>query len=162
MKRTIPRPRRPSPSPWRSPPGASAAEPAKLPDRCACPTRLDRHHGDQRASLGLLLKALGYEQKVETLAVPITFESLEDRPDRRLPRQLDAGAEPFVEPLLRARCDLIRSQPRAVQFTLAVPNYVAEAGVEDFDDLAAARRQVRQARSTASIPARPPTRTSRR
>ena len=43
------------------------------------------------AILGTLLQPLGYEQNVDSLAVPITFEALEERADRRLPRQLDAG-----------------------------------------------------------------------
>lgn len=86
---------------------------------------------------GLLLAALGYQQKVDTLSVPITYEALKNG-------QLDVflgnwmpAQQRFVEPLLSAKqVDLVRHNLEGAKFTLAVPDYVAASGVHSFADLA--------------------------
>jgi len=60
------------------------------------------------AITGFLLNGMGYKAKVDTLAVPITFGGLKDG-------QVDV----FL----------------GTEFTLAVPDYVWDAGVHDFADL---------------------------
>ncbi|MQT11377.1 choline ABC transporter substrate-binding protein [Segnochrobactrum spirostomi] len=90
------------------------------------------------AMLGLVLEALGYQQKVETLSVPITFEALKNgQIDVFLGNWMPAQKR-FVEPLTTAG-DLVtvRTNLKGIRFTLAVPNYVAAEGVKSFADLAA-------------------------
>jgi glycine betaine/proline transport system substrate-binding protein len=90
------------------------------------------------AMAGVVLEALGYEQNVESLAVPVTYESLKNGDvDAFLGNWMPAQT-PFVEPLIAAG-DLVVLNPNleGIRFTLAVPNYVAEQGVKDFKDLAA-------------------------
>ena len=97
------------------------------------------------ALLGMVLKGLGYEQKVETLAVPVTYKSLgEGIIDVFLGNWMPAQKK-FVEPLIaRARCRCPQEPRRHLKFTLAVPDYVAEGGVRTVEDLAEVRGQVRQ------------------
>jgi glycine betaine/proline transport system substrate-binding protein len=90
------------------------------------------------AMLGVVLDALGYEQNVESLGVPVTYESLKNGDvDAFLGNWMPAQT-PFVEPLVSSG-DLVVISPNleGIRFTLAVPNYVAEQGVKDFKDLAA-------------------------
>ena len=42
------------------------------------------------AVAGVVLDALGYEQEVQVLSVPVTYQSLKNKGHGRLPRQLDA------------------------------------------------------------------------
>jgi glycine betaine/proline transport system substrate-binding protein len=87
---------------------------------------------------GVLLKALGYRQDVNTLSVPITYQSLAGgKLDVFLGNWMPAQ-EHFVAPLLAAgKVDLLRHNLTDAKFTLAVPDYVAQAGVHSFADLAA-------------------------
>ena len=87
---------------------------------------------------GVLLKALGYRQDVNTLAVPITYQSLSGgKLDVFLGNWMPAQTR-FVDPLLQAGgVELLRHNLTEAKFTLAVPGYVAEAGVHSFADLAA-------------------------
>ncbi|UEM03137.1 choline ABC transporter substrate-binding protein [Skermanella rosea] len=88
------------------------------------------------AVAGILLKALGYEQKVETVAVPITFQGLKTgQIDVFLGNWMPAQSH-LAGPLLENKeADLLRANLENAKFTLAVPNYVAEAGVRSFADL---------------------------
>lgn len=89
------------------------------------------------AMLGVVLDALGYEQDVQSLAVPVTFESLKNADlDGFLGNWMPAQTH-FVEPLIESG-DLVVVSPNldGIRFTLAVPTYVAEQGVKDFKDLA--------------------------
>ena len=87
---------------------------------------------------GVLLKALGYKQDVDTLSVPITYQSLSGgKLDVFLGNWMPAQ-EHFVEPLLKSgKVDLLRHNLTDAKFTLAVPDYVAQAGIHSFADLAA-------------------------
>lgn len=86
---------------------------------------------------GVLLDALGYQQRVETLSVPITFRALQDGMvdvflGNWMPAQQGAAG-----PLIRdGKVELVRPNLERAKFTLAVPSYAAEAGVRDFADLA--------------------------
>ena len=87
--------------------------------------------------LGTLLAPLGYTQKVDTLAVPVTFESLKNQQiDVFLGNWMPAQKR-FIEPLTAEKAiEVIRPNLNGIRFTLAVPAYVAEAGIKDFADLA--------------------------
>lgn len=90
------------------------------------------------AIAGVLLKALGYEQKVESVGVPITFQGLKTgQIDVFLGNWMPAQTH-LAKPLLdNQEADLIRANLPNAKFTLAVPSYVAAAGVRGFADLAA-------------------------
>ncbi|HEY9213310.1 MAG TPA: choline ABC transporter substrate-binding protein [Ancylobacter sp.] len=114
---------------------ASAADPAA----CATVRMSDPGWTDitsTNAIAGVLLDALGYKQKVETLAVPVTFEALKNgQLDVFLGNWMPAQKR-FVEPLT-ASGDIVTLHTNLahIRFTLAVPKYVADAGVASFDDL---------------------------
>lgn len=86
---------------------------------------------------GVLLDGLGYQQRVETLSVPITFRALQDGMidvflGNWMPAQQNT-AGPLIQ---SAKVDLVRHNLERAKFTLAVPTYVADAGVHGFADLA--------------------------
>ncbi len=89
------------------------------------------------AVLGVLLHALGYRQKIDTLSVPITFQALADgRLDVFQGNWMPAQTH-FVESLLKAgKVEVVHPNLQHAKFTLAVPTYVADAGVQSFQDLA--------------------------
>lgn len=89
------------------------------------------------AMAGLLLEALGYRPSVQSLSVPITYQGMQKG-------QLDVflgnwmpAQKPLVEPLVQKRAiEVVTPNLENAKFTLAVPSYVAEAGVKSFADLA--------------------------
>jgi glycine betaine/proline transport system substrate-binding protein len=93
--------------------------------------------GATNALAGIVLEALGYEQKVLPLSVPITYAGLrKGQVDVFLGNWMPAQ-RPLVEPLLRAGAvDRLHANLPHAKFTLAVPDYVARAGVRTFSDLA--------------------------
>ena len=115
---------------------AWAAEPAK----CKLVRMSDPGWSDitsTNALMGVVLKGLGYEQKVDTLAVPITYKSLgEGIIDVFLGNWMPAQKK-FVEPLITdGKMQVVRKNLSDLKFTLAVPAYVAEGGVRTVEDLA--------------------------
>jgi glycine betaine/proline transport system substrate-binding protein len=113
---------------------------ADEPERCRVVRMSDPGWTDitsTNAVLGVVLDGLGYEQNVETLAVPVTFESLKnDDIDAFLGNWMPAQTR-FIEPLTAEQeIDVIGPNLENAKFTLAVPAEVAEAGVRDFTDLA--------------------------
>lgn len=119
-----------------------AAAPAIAADSDSCATVRMSDPGwtditSTNGILGTLLAPLGYTQKVETLAPPVTFESLKNgQIDVFLGNWMPAQ-KTFIEPLTAAKAiDVIRPNLDGIRFTLAVPTYVAAAGVKDFADLA--------------------------
>jgi glycine betaine/proline transport system substrate-binding protein len=90
------------------------------------------------AILGTLLEPLGYEQEVDSLGVPITYEALKNSQiDAFLGNWMPAQAA-RVDPMAAAG-DLVvvGENLTGIRFTLAVPNYVADAGVKSMADVAA-------------------------
>jgi glycine betaine/proline transport system substrate-binding protein len=115
---------------------AWAAEPAK----CKLVRMSDPGWSDissTNALLGNVLKGLGYDQKVDTLAVPVTYKSVgEGIIDVFLGNWMPAQKK-FVEPLIAdGKMQVIRKNLADLKFTLAVPTYVAEGGVRTVEDLA--------------------------
>ena len=72
---------------------------------------------------GVILKALGYRQNVDTLSVPITYQSLAGgKLDVFLGNWMPAQMH-FVAPLLDAgKVELLRHNLTDAKFTLAVPD----------------------------------------
>ena len=89
------------------------------------------------AIAGVLLNALGYEQKISTLSVPITYIGMQkEQIDVFLGNWMPAQ-KPMIEPIIKeGKIEVIRANLKDAKFTLAVPSYVAKAGVKSFDDLA--------------------------
>lgn len=88
------------------------------------------------AIAGLLLDALDYQQKVDHLSVPITYQGLKmGQSDVFLGNWMPAQ-KPMVEPKLKeGSIEVLQRNLENAKFTLAVPRYVADAGVKSFADL---------------------------
>ena len=89
------------------------------------------------AIAGLVLGALGYRQSVANLSVPITYEGLKKgQIDVFLGNWMPAQG-PLVKPFVDSHAiDVLHANLTNAKFTLAVPDYVAAAGVHSFADLA--------------------------
>lgn len=116
--------------------GAHAAEPAS----CATVRMADPGWTDITSTNGVagtLLKALGYKQAVNTLSVPIVFQALTSgQLDVFLGNWMPAQSH-FIDPLLKDdKLVVVRPNLQHAKFTLAVPDYVAAAGVHSVADLA--------------------------
>jgi len=88
------------------------------------------------AMSGVLLNALGYRQHISQLSVPITYAGIgKGQIDVFLGNWMPAQA-PMVKPLIEAKSIVIaHANLNNAKFTLAVPDYVAAAGVHSFADL---------------------------
>lgn len=85
-----------------------------------------------------VLKGLGYETDIETLSVPIGYQSLENKQiDVFLGNWMPAQQKFRDELEAKKAADVLTQNLEGAKFTLAVPNYVAEAGVKDVKDLSA-------------------------
>jgi glycine betaine/proline transport system substrate-binding protein len=116
--------------------GAIAAEPDSCKEvRMADPgwTDIDATN----ATAGIVLKALGYQQNVSNLSVPITYEGLKKgQLDVFLGNWMPAQA-PLIKPFVDEHSiDVVHANLSNAKFTLAVPDYVAAAGVHSMADLA--------------------------
>ncbi len=89
------------------------------------------------AMTGVVLKALGYKQNVANLSVPITYQGLKKgQIDVFLGNWMPAQA-PLVKPFVEEKSvEVVHPNLSNAKFTLAVPDYVAAAGVHSFADLA--------------------------
>ena len=89
------------------------------------------------AIAGVVLSALGYHQSVSNLSVPITYEGLKKgQVDVFLGNWMPAQG-PLVKPFVESHAiDVLHANLTNAKFTLAVPDYVAAAGVHTFADLA--------------------------
>lgn len=114
---------------------AHAAEPATCRDvRMAAPGWTDIEATNALA--GVVLKGLGYRQSVSNLSVPITYQGLKKgQIDVFLGNWMPAQA-PLVKPFVDERSiEVVHANLSNAKFTLAVPDYVAAAGVRRFADL---------------------------
>jgi glycine betaine/proline transport system substrate-binding protein len=90
------------------------------------------------ALLGAVLEPLGYEQDVETLAVPVTYESLKNRELDAFLGSWQPAQASMLEPLKAAgQVEVLGKNLSGIRFTLAVPAEVAAAGVTAVEHLAA-------------------------
>ncbi|WP_116134869.1 choline ABC transporter substrate-binding protein [Trinickia diaoshuihuensis] len=88
------------------------------------------------AIAGWVLRALGYRQSIANLSVPITYEGLKKgQIDVFLGNWMPAQG-PLVKPFVESHAiDVLHANLTNAKFTLAVPDYVAAAGVHSFADL---------------------------
>jgi glycine betaine/proline transport system substrate-binding protein len=92
--------------------------------------------GATNAVAGIVLETLGYEQKVLPLSVPIIYAGMgKNQVDVFLGNWMPAQSK-LVTPLLAAgSVEQLGANLAQAKFTLAVPDYVARAGVRTFADL---------------------------
>ncbi len=114
---------------------AMAADPAS----CATVRMADPGWTDitsTNAIAGVLLEGLGYEQAVQLIGVPIAFRSLQNNDiDVFLGNWMPAQTA-MVEPLLAEKSAmLLTDNLSGLRFTMAVPSYVADAGIKSVADL---------------------------
>lgn len=88
------------------------------------------------AITGFLLDGMGYKAKVDTLAVPITFGGLKDgQVDVFLGNWMPAQQGFYDKFVANGDVTQLTKNLDGTEFTLAVPDYVWDAGVHDFADL---------------------------
>ncbi|VVM95235.1 choline ABC transporter substrate-binding protein [Pseudomonas fluorescens] len=88
------------------------------------------------AITGFLLDGMGYKAKVDTLAVPITFGGLKDgQVDVFLGNWMPAQQGFYDKFVATGDVTQLAKNLEGTEFTLAVPDYVWNAGVHDFADL---------------------------
>ncbi|MCE0914421.1 MULTISPECIES: choline ABC transporter substrate-binding protein [unclassified Pseudomonas] len=84
----------------------------------------------------LLLESLGYQVKIDSLAVPIIYGGLKDgRVDAFLGNWMPAQQGFHDKFIANGDVQQLARNLEGTEFTLAVPDYVWEAGVKDFADL---------------------------
>ncbi|MDF3936903.1 choline ABC transporter substrate-binding protein [Pseudomonas citronellolis] len=83
-----------------------------------------------------LLDSLGYQAKVDTLAVPIIYGGLRDgQVDAFLGNWMPAQQGFHDQFVASGQVSQLAKNLQGTEFTLAVPSYVWNAGVKDFADL---------------------------
>lgn len=88
------------------------------------------------AIAGFLLSGMGYKAKVDTLAVPIIYGGLKDgQVDVFLGNWMPAHQGFYDKFVANGDVVQLAKNLEGTEFTLAVPDYVWEAGVHDFADL---------------------------
>lgn len=89
------------------------------------------------ALTGAILSALGYQSKVETLAVPIIYGGLRDgQVDAFLGNWMPAQQAHYDQFVKSGQVTELAQNLAGTEFTLAVPTYVWDGGVKSFADLA--------------------------
>jgi glycine betaine/proline transport system substrate-binding protein len=95
------------------------------------------------AVLARLLADLGYQPQVTVLSVPVTFEALKNGDmDIFIGNWLPAQT-PILQPFLDEHSiDMVRTNLVGAKYTLAVPDYLHDAGLRDFADINRFREQL--------------------
>jgi choline ABC transporter permease protein len=96
------------------------------------------------AVLGEILTELGYRPTITVLSVPVTFESMKNGDiDVFLGNWLPAQSsmlQPFLDD---GSVEQVRVNLVGAKYTLAVPDYLYDAGLKDFADIAKFRNELR-------------------
>jgi glycine betaine/proline transport system substrate-binding protein len=88
------------------------------------------------ATAGFLLDSLGYKAKIDTLAVPIAYGGLKDgQLDVFLGNWMPAQQGFYDKFIATGDVTQYAKNLEGTEFTLAVPDYVYDAGVHNFADL---------------------------
>lgn len=121
--------------------GLQTAVQAAEPDSCKKVHYADVGWTDNTAQNGLfntVLKGLGYETKIDVLALPIILESLKNNQlDFFLDNWMPSNAA-NVQPYLDAKSiEALQANLEGAGYGPVVPDYVAAAGVKDIKDLGA-------------------------
>ena len=89
------------------------------------------------ATASVLLEALGYKPKVQVLSVPVTYASLKNKDiDVFLGNWMPSMAADIKPYTADGSVETLGANLQGARYTLAVPDYVAKAGVKSFADLA--------------------------
>ncbi|MGP3592212.1 choline ABC transporter substrate-binding protein [Vagococcus sp. WN89Y] len=119
--------------------GFSISSVAAEQQRCATIIQSDPGWTDIAATnalSGVVLNALGYQQKVQNLSVALAFQGLKTgQVDVFLGNWMPAQAPVMQKFTADGAINVVGANLPAARFTLAVPDYVAAAGVKDFADL---------------------------
>ena len=84
-----------------------------------------------------VLEALGYEVDVKVLSVPVTFASLEsDDVDIFLGNWMPAQSGAIGPYLDSGEIDVLNTNLEGTKYTLAVPTYAYDAGLQSYADIA--------------------------
>jgi glycine betaine/proline transport system substrate-binding protein len=105
------------------------------------------------ATASVVLEALGYEADVQVLSVPVTYRSLQNEDidvflGNWMPT-MEADISPYLED---GSVEVVGTNLEGAKYTLAVPQYTYEAGLQNFSDIPNSRTNS-AAVSTASSPA---------
>jgi glycine betaine/proline transport system substrate-binding protein len=119
---------------------SAAAAQAADPESCKAVRFSDVGWTDITATTSVastILKGLGYEPKVELLSVPVTYQSLKNKDidvflGNWMPT-MAADLEPYIAD--KSVESISTNLPEGAKYTLAVPQYVYDAGVKDFADI---------------------------
>ena len=95
------------------------------------------------AATAEVLKGLGYQTDIEILSVPVTYASLKNQDidvflGNWMPT-MEADVRPYLED---GSVENVGVNLEGAKYTLAVPSYLAEQGLEDFADIAKFREQL--------------------
>ncbi|MCE3284029.1 MAG: opuAB, partial [Steroidobacteraceae bacterium] len=95
------------------------------------------------AIFGQILTEIGYQPTITVLSVPVTFESMRNGDiDAFLGNWLPAQGQ-MLQPFLDdGSVEHVRVNLDGAKYTLAVPAYLHEAGLEDFADIAKFREEL--------------------
>jgi glycine betaine/proline transport system substrate-binding protein len=114
---------------------ASAVEPAG----CRTVRFADVGWTDITATTALtsrMLQALGYRTVTEILSIPVTYASIKNRQIDVYLGDWQPSMEEDRKPFLaEGSVQVVRANLKGAKYTLAVPSYVADAGVKSFADL---------------------------
>jgi len=116
---------------------SSSVSLAQEPSQCKKVTFSDPGWTDIGATNGItttLLEALGYQTQVFLLGVPVGFESLKSGEIDLFMGNWMPAQTGFIDQY-KQHIDQVRTNLEGVKFTLAVPEFVYNAGVKDFADL---------------------------
>ncbi len=96
------------------------------------------------ASTAAVLEALGYKTTTTLLAASVTFKSMQDgKIDFFLGNWMPSGVD-VIAPYLKAdTVTKVRNNLEGAKYTLAVPDYVYDAGVHSFADIAKHKKEFR-------------------
>ncbi len=88
------------------------------------------------AVASVLLEGLDYEPDIKTLSVPIGYESMKNKEIDVFLGNWMPAQNAFIEDLKKVNAvEIVNRNLDGAKFTLAVPSYLAEAGIKDFSDL---------------------------
>jgi glycine betaine/proline transport system substrate-binding protein len=88
------------------------------------------------ATASVVLEALGYEADVQVLSVPVTYRSLQNEDidvflGNWMPT-MEADISPYLED---GSVEVVGTNLEGAKYTLAVPQYTYEAGLQNFSDI---------------------------
>ncbi len=112
---------------------------AAEPDTCATVSFSDVGWSDITATTAVattILDALGYETKVDLLAVPVTYESLARGDIDVFLGNWMPTMEAYIAPYREAgTVETVRANLEGAKYTLAVSKSLSDAGLKDFADI---------------------------